>query len=117
MARLVLNSRTGTTGINRSVRVGAAAVSHGTLMVRVEAFNDVSQPGPGDLAQGDTVEVTNAEITVEAPTNQMVLLKPGVGLQDIVDPVNQAGASPSSLLSILDALQRAGNFQEQLGLI
>ena len=117
MARVVINSRTGTTVINRSVRVGAAAVSHGTLRVRVEAFNDVSQPGPGDLAQGDTVEVTNAEITVEEPTNQMVLLEPGVELQDIVDAVNQVGASPSALISILEALKRAGSLKAQLVVI
>ena len=103
MARVVINSRTGTTVINRSVRV--------------EAFNDVSQPGPGDLAQGDTVEVTNAEITVEEPTNQMVLLEPGVELQDIVDAVNQVGASPSALISILEALKRAGSLKAQLVVI
>lgn len=115
MARVVINSRTGTAVINRSVRVGAAAVSHGTLMVRIDAFNEISQPGA--FAEGDTALVTNAEITVEEPANAMVVLEPGVELQDIVDAVNQVGASPSALIAILEALKRAGSLKAQLVVI
>ena len=82
MARVVINSRTGTAVINRSVRVAAAAVSHGTISVRVSAFNDVSQPG--GLSDGETVEVTNAEIEVDEPANNMFVFESGIELQDIV---------------------------------
>ena len=115
MARVVINSRTGTAVINRSVRVGAAAVSHGTLMVRIDAFNAVSQPNA--LGDGETVGVTNADITVEEPRNEMIVLEPGVELQDIVDAVNQVGASPSALIAILEALKRAGSLKAQLVVI
>ena len=40
----VVNSRTGTVVISRTVRVTAAAVTHGQLTVRVSATNEVSQP-------------------------------------------------------------------------
>lgn len=115
MARVVINSRTGTAVINRSVRVGAAAVSHGTLMVRIDAFNAVSQPNA--LGDGETVGVTNADIAVEEPRNEMIVLEPGVELQDIVDAVNQVGASPSALIAILEALKRAGSLKAQLVVI
>ena len=115
MARVVINSRTGTAVINRSVRVGAAAVSHGTLMVRIDAFNEVSQPNA--LGDGETVGVTNADIAVEEPRNEMIVLEPGVELQDIVDAVNQVGASPSALIAILEALKRAGSLKAQLVVI
>ena len=39
-ARVVINSRTGTVVINRSVRVTPAAVSHGTISVAISATND-----------------------------------------------------------------------------
>ena len=115
MARVVINSRTGTAVINRSVRVGAAAVSHGTLMVRIDAFNEVSQPNA--LGDGETVGVTNADIAVEEPRNEMIVLEPGVELQDIVDAVNQVGASPSALIAVLGALKRAGSLKAQLVVI
>ena len=115
VARVVINSRTGTAVINRSVRVGAAAVSHGTLMVRIDAFNEVSQPNA--FADGDTVPVQNAEIEVIEEDNQMFVFEPGIELQEIVDAVNQVGASPSALIAILEALKRAGSLKAELVVI
>ena len=111
MARVVINSRTGTAVINRSVRIEAAAVSHGTISVRVNAFNDVSQPGA--FAGGDTVEVTNADIEINEESNTFVF-DGGIELQDIVDAVNQVGATPSSLIAILEALKRSGSLKAEL---
>jgi flagellar P-ring protein FlgI len=111
MARVVINSRTGTAVINRSVRIEAAAVSHGTISVRVNAFNDVSQPGA--FAGGETVEVTNADIEINEEGNTFVF-DSGIELQDIVDAVNQVGATPSSLIAILEALKRSGSLKAEL---
>lgn len=111
MARVVINSRTGTAVINRSVRIEAAAVSHGTISVRVNAFNDVSQPGA--FAGGETVEVTNANIEIDEESNTFVF-DGGIELQDIVDAVNQVGATPSSLIAILEALKRSGSLKAEL---
>ena len=115
-ARVVINSRTGTAVINRSVRVAAAAVSHGTISVRVDAFNEVSQPGqPGAINNvGDTVGVTNAEIAIEEPLSNMFIFESGIELQDIVDAVNQVGATPSALIAILEALKRSGSLKAEL---
>ena len=114
-ARVVINSRTGTVVINRAVRVTAAAVSHGTISVAITATNEVSQPNP--LSQGQTVEVQNADIAVSEPKNPMFLFKPGVDLRDIVDAVNQVGASPSALIAILEALKSSGSLRAELVII
>jgi flagellar P-ring protein precursor FlgI len=114
-ARVVINSRTGTVVINRAVRVTAAAVSHGTISVAVTATNEVSQPNP--LSQGQTVGVQNADIAVNEPKNPMFLFKPGVDLREIVDAVNQVGASPSSLIAILEALRSSGSLRAELIII
>ena len=115
VARVVINSRTGTAVINRSVRVGAAAVSHGTLMVRVDAFNEVSQPNA--FGEGETVVVQNADIEVTEEPSNMFVFEPGIELQEIVDAVNQVGASPSALIAILEALKRAGSLKAELVVI
>ena len=114
-ARVVINSRTGTVVINRAVRVTAAAVSHGTISVAIAATNEVSQPNP--LSQGQTQEVQNADIAVNEPKNPMFLFKPGVDLREIVDAVNQVGASPSSLIAILEALRSSGSLRAELIII
>ena len=114
-ARVVINSRTGTVVINRAVRVTAAAVSHGTISVAVTATNEVSQPNA--LSQGETRDVQNADIAVNEPRNPMFLFKPGVDLREIVDAVNQVGASPSSLIAILEALRSSGSLRAELIII
>ena len=114
-ARVVINSRTGTVVINRAVRVRAAAVSHGTISVAVSATNEVSQPNA--LAQGQTAEVQNAQINVNEPNKPMFLFQPGVDLRDIVDAVNQVGASPSALIAILEALKSSGSLRAELVII
>lgn len=115
VARVVINSRTGTAVINRSVRVGAAAVSHGTLMVRIDATNEVVQPNA--FGQGAAVGVQNANIQVEEENSNMFVFEPGIELQDIVDAINQVGASPSALIAILEALKRAGSLKAELVVI
>ena len=114
-ARVVINSRTGTVVINRAVRVTAAAVSHGTISVAITATNEVSQPAP--LSQGQTRDLQNADVAVNEPQNPMFLFKPGVDLREIVDAVNQVGASPSSLIAILEALRSSGSLRAELIII
>jgi flagellar P-ring protein precursor FlgI len=112
-ARVVVNSRTGTVVISSNVRVRAAAVSQGDITVTVEATNEVSQPEPFSRG-GTTTPVQNADITVTEENKKMVLFKPGAELRQIVNAVNEIGASPTALISILEALQRAGALQAEL---
>ena len=114
-ARVVINSRTGTVVINRSVRVTAAAVSHGTISVAISATNEVSQPNA--FAGGQTAPVQNADIQVAEPNKPMFLFQPGVELRQIVDAVNQVGATPSALIAILEALKSSGSLRAELVII
>ena len=119
-ARVVINSRTGTVVINRNVRVTAAAVTHGGITVKISATNEVSQanpfaplPGAGG-GGGQTTGVVNADVTVSEAKNPMFLFKPGIDLRDIVDAINQIGATPSAMIAILEALKRAGSLRADL---
>ena len=44
----------------------------------------------------------------------MFLFKPGIDLRDIVDAINQIGATPSAMIAILEALKRAGSLRADL---
>ncbi|MFZ9298808.1 MAG: flagellar basal body P-ring protein FlgI [Hylemonella sp.] len=115
-ARVVVNAKTGTVVISRNVRVSAAAVTHGTITVSISSTNEVSQPGP--LAQqGQTAAVQNATIEVKEPNKPMFLFQPGIDLRQIVDAVNQVGATPSALIAILEALKSSGSLRAELVII
>ena len=111
-ARIVVNARTGTVVISRNVRVSAAAVSHGTISVSVAMTNEVSQPGM--FSTGTTKAVQNADIKLSEPNKPMFLFQPGVDLKQIVDAVNQVGATPSALIAILEALKSSGSLRAEL---
>jgi flagellar P-ring protein precursor FlgI len=111
-ARVVVNAKTGTVVISRNVRVSAAAVTHGTISVSIAATNEISQPGA--FSQGQTAAVQNADVKVSEPNKPMFLFQPGVDLRQIVDAVNQVGASPSSLIAILEALKSSGSLRAEL---
>jgi len=112
---VVVNAKTGTVVISRNVRVSAAAVTHGTITVSIATTNEVSQPGP--FSQGQTAAVQNSRIEVSEPNKPMFLFQPGIDLRQIVDAVNQVGASPSSLIAILEALKSSGSLRAELVII
>ncbi|MDZ4261538.1 MAG: flagellar basal body P-ring protein FlgI [Pseudomonadota bacterium] len=114
-AKIIINSRTGTVVIGRHVRVTSAAVTHGSLTVTISEKANVSQPGP--LAGGGTVVVPATDINVSQDQNKMFLFEPGTSLGDIVQALNNVGASPGDLVSILEALKEAGALRAELVVI
>lgn len=115
-ARIIINSRTGTVVINNMVRVQPVAVSHGNLSVTVSENLQVSQPNPAFLgrAAGRTVVTSQSEVTVTEENNRMFVFNPGVSLDEIVNAVNNVGASPNDLIAILEALKSSGALRAEL---
>ncbi len=117
VARVIVNSRTGTVVINSTVRVSPAAVSHGNLVVTISENTQVSQPGPFSRG-GRTVTTPQSDVSVSAPGDRrMFLFDPGVTLDTVVRAVNQVGAGPSDLVAILEALRQAGALKADLVVI
>lgn len=114
-ARVVFNSRTGTVVIGKNVKVGEAAVSHGNLTVTVAESQQVSQPNA--FAQGETQVVDNSQLDIKEERAQMVIWPPGTELNTIVNAVNSLGATPTDLMSILQALHEAGALNAELVVI
>ena len=117
-AKVVINSRTGTVVINQQVKISAAAVSHGTVNVSVATLNEVSQPGPFTEGPGvETRDVANSTVEVSEGPGGTGLIEETVDLRDIVDAINQSGASTTSLIAILEALKSAGSLKAELVVI
>ena len=120
-ARVIVNSRTGTIVIGDGVFLTPAAVSHGSLTVRITENQNVTSgqggiaAGPGTVAQGGQNTVTQqSQIDVKQDPVKMFMFQPGVQLSKIVDAVNSVGASPSDLVAILEALKQAGALHAEL---
>ncbi|MDN3609444.1 flagellar basal body P-ring protein FlgI [Vibrio ostreicida] len=114
-ARIVFNSRTGTVVIGQSVKVSEAAVSHGNLTVTIAESQQVSQPNA--LSSGETKVTDQSLLDVTEEQAQMVIWPPGTELNTIVNAVNSLGATPTDLMSILQALHEAGALNAELVVI
>jgi len=112
VAKVIINSRTGTIVIGQNVRVQPAAVTHGSLTVTISEDPQVSQPEA--FSGGQTVVVPNSRVTAEQEAKPMFKFGPGTTLDEIVRAVNQVGAAPSDLMAILEALKQAGALQADL---
>ena len=104
VAKVIINSRTGTIVIGQNVRVQPAAVTHGSLTVTISEDPQVSQPGPFRAGRRWSCPL---RVTAEQEAKPMFKFGPGTTLDEIVRAVNQVGAAPSDLMAILEALRPA----------
>ncbi|RMD87319.1 MAG: flagellar basal body P-ring protein FlgI [Candidatus Dadabacteria bacterium] len=112
-AKVVVNERTGTIIIGENVTINTIALAHGNLHITVRSETQVSQPPP--LAQtGQTQVVTNADIKVSEEGGNFAVVKKSVTLRELVDALNSLGATPRDLISIFNALKRAGALNAEL---
>ncbi len=112
-AKVIINSRTGTVVIGKDVKVTAAAVTHGSLVVRVIEETDVFQPNP--FAGGETQVTPDTGLSVQnMGDGRMFKFPKGVSLDDVVQAVNNVGAAPGDLVAILEALKKAGALRAEL---
>ena len=114
-ARVIVNSRTGSIVMNRSVTLEQAAVAHGNLSVTINSEASVSQPAP--MSQGQTVVTEKADIQIKQDGGSLMTLPQGANLADVVRALNALGANPGDLVAILQALKAAGALRAELEVI
>ena len=111
-ARVVVNSRTGTVVISSAVRLSPAAVSHGSLVVRIDEAPRVVQPAP--FSDGITAVEPDSAINAYQGGGRVALMEPGASLAEVVDALNALGATPADLVAILEALKQAGSLKAEM---
>ena len=123
-AKVVVNARTGTIVIGGDVRVLPAAVTHGSLTVRVKENKEVTQTqalavadGVAATVPGEAVVTPDTTIEAEEELAKAFVFDPGVELSSIVDALNAVGGTPSDLVAILEALREAGSLRAELIII
>jgi len=120
-ATVIVNSRTGTIVIGGNVRVTPAAVTHGSLTVKINEDPSVI-PNSNVVMNDNQTVITPAaptvtpdsEIAVDEETARAFVFDAGVSLSSLVDAINAVGASASDLVAILDALHEAGALHAEL---
>jgi flagellar P-ring protein precursor FlgI len=117
-ARVVINERTGTVVVGALVTLGAAAVAHGSLAVKISTRFDVSQPnasfGP---SRAETVVVPNQQVDVKENEMRLIALEEGVTLDAVVRARNSLGVTPRDIIAIVQALKAVGSLRAEIVII
>ncbi len=123
-AKVIVNARTGTIVIGGDVRVTPAAVTHGSLTVRVDENTSITQGnnlaignGVAATTPGQAVATADSNVQVQQEPAHAFLFDPGVELSTVVEAINAVGTSPADLVAILEALREAGSLRAELVVI
>jgi len=114
-AVVVVDERTGTIVMGQEVKIDMVAVAHGNIHVSIGETPQVSQPAA--FSAGTTTTVDRSNVDVSEDGSKLVLLPKQVTLTSLVEALNSVGASPSDMISVLQAIKAAGALHAELKVI
>ena len=112
VARVAVNERTGTVVMGGNVRISSVAVAHGNLTVSVKDDPNVVQPEA--FSGGETRVEIRTDITVNEDGTSMLAMPSTTTVRDMVRVLNAIGATPRDIITILQAIDKAGALHGQL---
>lgn len=116
LAKVIVNSRTGSVVMNQAVTLESSAVAHGNLSVIINTEPVISQPGPF-AERGQTVVTQRSQVEIRSDEGNLMVLSGGANLAEVVKALTAIGATTQDLLSILQALKAAGSLRAELEII
>ncbi|MEQ8525919.1 flagellar basal body P-ring protein FlgI [Gracilimonas sp.] len=111
-AKVVINERTGTIVAGGEVVIDDVMISHGNIQVRTQVTPYVSQPPAFSGGETQVLNVPEAGISEQAA--QTIVLEPETNVQQLAGSLNALGLSPRDIISIFQALDRAGVLRGKL---
>lgn len=111
-ARVVLNERTGTIVAGGDIRISEVMVTYGSLLVSTQTDPFVSQPNA--FAEGETVAGAAGSVAIDEERARSVVLQPNTDVGELAAALNQLGLDATDVISIFQAIDRAGALQGEL---
>lgn len=111
-ARVVINERTGTIVAGGDVVIDEVLISHGNIQIQTQVTPFVSQPPP--FSGGNTVQgaIPSTSVTEERARN--LVLEPDTQVSDLSESLTNLGFSARDIISIFQAIDRAGALKGKL---
>jgi flagellar P-ring protein FlgI len=111
-AKVVVNERTGTVVIGGDVRLQPVSILHGGLVVNVISEVQVSQPN--SFGQGTTQVVQQTTVQAQDKPANRIELHEGATVDDLVQNLQEIGATARDIISILQAMKEAQALEAEL---
>jgi flagellar P-ring protein precursor FlgI len=111
-ARVVINERTGTIVAGENVSISSTAIAHGNLYIGVAITPFVSQPPP--FSGGTTVVAGIPQFTGSEQQARLIAVPKSTTVAEVARSLNALGVTPRDLISIFQAMKKAGALHAEL---
>jgi flagellar P-ring protein FlgI len=111
-ARVVINERTGTIVMGSNVRLSSVSILHGNLSIEISTQFQASPPPPFSNEQTTVVAQPSVQ-AVDSPTRRIELPE-GASVEQLVNGLQEIGATARDVVAILQAIQAAGALHAEL---
>lgn len=112
VAKVVINERTGTIVAGHQVKIATVAVAHGNLSITTAEDFTASQPLP--FGRGRTAILPQADLNVTEQGGTVRVVEQAVTVADLARALNALGATPRDLITIFQAIKKAGALHADL---
>jgi len=112
-AKVVVNERTGTVVMGGAVTISSCSILHGNLSIEVTTEFQVSQPAPLSK-NGRTTVVPQTTVQAQETPLQVVQLKEGATVEELIRGLQTIGASARDIVAILQAIKAANALNAEL---
>jgi flagellar P-ring protein precursor FlgI len=110
-ARVVLSEKTGTIVSGSNVQIDEIAVSHGSITVQV-ANAQAAAPAPTFIGQATLIN--NQSMNVNEPTTETRVMPAVNNAGQLAQALNSLGVAPRDIISIFQAIKKAGALHAEL---
>ena len=115
-AIVVVNERTGTVVMGGNVTISSCSILHGNLSIQVTTEFQVSQPQPFSKT-GQTAVVPQTTVQAQESPLQVIQLKEGATVEELIRGLQTLGVSARDVVSILQSIKAAGSLNAELEVI
>ncbi len=115
VAKVVLDERTGTVVAGNNVKILPASITHGNLNITIRSYPIISQPN--SFSNGTTQVFNNLVPYVTQDSTNTVAIQGASTVQQVAAALNSLKVSPQDIISIFQALKKAGALIGELDII
>jgi len=106
----VLNEKTGTVVSGANVQIDEVAVSHGSITIQIANTQTATPP----TFIGQAMAINNQQLNVQEPRTETRVLPAITNAGQLAQALNNIGVSPRDIISIFQAIKKAGALHAEL---
>lgn len=115
VAKVVLDEKTGTVVAGSNVKILPASITHGSLNITIRSYPIISQPNA--FSNGSTQVFNNLVPYVTEDSTNTIAIQGASTVQQVAAALNSLKVSPQDIISIFQALKKAGALVGELVII